>query len=130
MPTAKWELEQAAERGSLLLDEQSGAEPPWYAPEVIDLDTLDLESPRYCVLGQLGHYEDLHYDSARQAGTVFPDRFVGAAMLAVAESLGVYDEGAYYGFAIDYMTSLSIAEGYRVLTEAWRAEIIRRRNGE
>lgn len=93
-------------RGAALLDER---EPGWH--QRIDLETLDMELPCNCVLGQLHHDQD--------------DPLAGDGYWPALEELGIpawpVSKPAAYAFAADKIG------GYPALTAAWRELIESRR---
>ena len=92
-------LKRRVNRGAQLLDEKS---PGWYKD--VNLTTLRMERPRYCVLGQL-------YKS------------YGSGMDALFPVFEEYDDEFHYGFNVDSRFMLV----YNHLTKHWKKAIRERR---
>lgn len=96
-------VRQMVARGAELLDR---VKPEWFT--LIDLGTLDMALPRYCILGQLyGNYWD---------------------GLELLELTGTRDVQAYYGFDLEFFpcagfTALEAAPAWAVLQDEWKAVI-------
>lgn len=100
-------IEVRVRNGCILLDEKYG--PDWV--NQIDVDTLALDNPCRCVLGQLNH------------GSY--SRGVEAVGLPHAHRNQAWAEQAAHGFDLGpYTSGLS---GYGVLTVAWKHAILARR---
>lgn len=102
--------------GGRLLDE---AWPRWW--QTVDPDTVDQSQPDRCVLGQLagGNW-------VRGLDRLFPELTVSGQMLAAGHAGFWVDDR---GKASDQPLSEYTLARYVVLTQAWRAEIKRRRAG-
>lgn len=106
--------EQAAARGAAFLDQKH---PGWW--DRINVGSLSIASTCQCVVGQLyaGRATDYGYD-------MDDDAYVMGLLDLFGEDIA--DEMAvYHGF--DAWGRLDDHYGYGELTDAWRAEITRRR---
>jgi hypothetical protein len=114
------ELQPLVTAGAALLDAR---EPGWDRPGLIELEWLDLSNARSCVLGYTyrHRYDATKYDDGYDAGI---------------DALDIEGREAEFGFTLpddfpdDMPDERAWAERgahWKLLTELWRAEIIRRR---
>lgn len=113
------DLGTAAATGAVLLDHEK---PGWW--KEVDVNTLDLGNPAYCVLGQL--YGDTTYG--------YPD--YDGYEVGIAELFGdVYVNDTEFdsthpvvpnGFDLAIVASNSLTSHYAALTEAWKFQILSR----
>lgn len=125
------DMAMACTRGAQFLDQHR---PGWY--ELINLNTLSLESPCRCILGQL-HPESNRLSSGISGYYVGLEKLVRPNADAMAAELGDVPLSEHYGFKIremdyacDQSTESFIAEmtwRYGYLTQLWRDAIRARR---